>query len=204
MPFGRRGMKPRFFASPAEWRRWLAAHHDNENEVWVGFYKKASGRPSISWPESVDEALCFGWIDGIRKSLDELSYVIRFTPRRAGSTWSAVNVRRVKELTKGRRMRQPGVRAYRVRTDEKTAVYSFEQRRTVTLPAPYEREFRTNEPAWRFFTAQAPWYQRTCTWWVITAKREETRLKRLRTLIANSAHSRTIGPMMRTRAVSKR
>ena len=101
-------------------------------------------------------------------------------------------------------MRQPGLRAYRARTNDKTAVYSFEQRRTVTLPALYEREFKTNQPAWRFFTAQAPWYQRTCTWWVITAKREETRLKRLRTLIADSAHSRTIGPMMRTRAVSKR
>lgn len=186
-------MKPLFFPTPRDWRQWLAKHHASTGELWVGFYKRGSGKPSITWPESVDEALCVGWIDGIRKRLDDESYVIRFTPRRPGSIWSAVNVRRVGELTRRRRMRPAGTRAFEARTKKKSAVYSFEQRKTVKLPAAYARRFKEDPAAWRFFSEQAPWYQRTTTWWVISARREETRLKRLATLIADSAAGRRIG-----------
>ena len=193
-------MKPLFFASPAEWRRWLSAHHARKDELWVGFHKRSTGRPSLTWPESVDEALCFGWIDGLRKSLDAERYMIRFTPRRAGSIWSAVNVRRVAELTKRRRMRAAGVRAFKARSAAKTAVYSFEQRKNPRLPSAYAKRFKANAGAWRFFTSQAPWYQRTMTWWVISAKQEPTRLKRLARLIDDSANGRRIDPMKPTSA----
>ena len=190
-------MTPRFFATPAEWRRWLAAHHARADEIWVGFHKRATGKPSLTWPQSVAEALCFGWIDGLRKRVDDESYMIRFTRRRPGSTWSAVNVRRVGELINGGRMRAAGLRAFEKRLEHKTAIYSFEQRKQATLPAAYLREFRSNATAWRFFTSQAPWYQRTATGWVISAKREETRRKRLQTLIEDSAQGRAIGPLRR-------
>jgi len=193
-------VKPLFFASPAEWRRWLSAHHARKDELWVGFHKRSTGRPSLTWPESVDEALCFGWIDGLRKSLDAERYMIRFTPRRAGSIWSAVNVRRVAELTKRRRMRAAGVRAFKARSAAKTAVYSFEQRKNPRLPPAYAKRFKANAGAWRFFTSQAPWYQRTMTWWVISAKQEPTRLKRLARLIDDSANGRRINPMKPTSA----
>jgi uncharacterized protein YdeI (YjbR/CyaY-like superfamily) len=188
-------VEPLFFASPAEWRRWLAAHYKSAHELWVGFHKRASGTPSITWPEAVDEALCYGWIDGLRKSIDSRRYKIRFTPRRAGSIWSAVNVRRVKELTRRRRMRAAGVRAYRARTPAKTAIYSFEQRSKATLPPAYRRQLEANATAWRFFQSQAPWYQRTAIFWVISAKREETQHKRLRILIEDSARKSRIGPL---------
>jgi len=193
-------VKPLFFASPAEWRRWLSAHHARKDELWVGFHKRSTGRPSLTWPESVDEALCFGWIDGLRKSLDAERYMIRFTPRRAGSIWSAVNVRRVAELTKRRRMRAAGVRAFKARSAAKTAVYSFEQRKNPRLPPAYAKRFKANAGAWRFFTSQAPWYQRTMTWWVISAKQELTRLKRLARLIDDSTNGRRINPMKPTSA----
>ncbi len=188
-------MRPRFFATPADWRRWLSAHHADTGELWVGFYKRSTGKPSITWPESVDEALCFGWIDGVRVSVNDESYAIRFTPRRPGSTWSAVNVRRVAELTKLGRMRRAGLRAYEARLAHKTAIYSFEQRRTLKMPPRYEREIKANADAWRFFSAQAPWYQRTATYWIISAKKEETRRKRLAALIADSARGERIGPL---------
>ncbi|OLC49600.1 MAG: bacteriocin-protection protein [Acidobacteria bacterium 13_1_40CM_65_14] len=193
-------MKPLFFASPAEWRRWLVAHHARKDELWVGFHKRSTGKPSLTWPESVDEALCFGWIDGLRKSVDAERYMIRFTPRRTGSIWSAVNVRRVAELTKRRRMRAAGVRAFKARSAAKTAIYSFEQRKTARLPPAYMKQFKANAAAWRFFTAQAPWYQRTTTWWVISAKQEPTRLKRLARLIDDSANGRRIDLMKPTNA----
>lgn len=191
-------MKPLFFASPVQWRRWLATHHARKDEVLVGFYKRSSGRPSITWPESVDEALCCGWIDGIRRNLDAESYTIRFTPRRQGSIWSAVNVRRVAELTKRKRMRAAGLRAFAARIKAKTAIYSFEQRKKARLPPAYAKRFKANAAAWRFFSARPPWYQRTATYWVISAKQEETRLRRLAALIDASAHGRIIGPMTRS------
>lgn len=191
-------MKPRFFATPARFRAWLARNHARARELWVGFYKKASGRPSITWPESVGEALCFGWIDGLRRSVDGDSYAIRFTPRKPDSTWSAINVKRASELARQGRMSPAGLAAFRKRTAENTAVHSFEQRRAAKLEAAQERRFRANAKAWTFFQAQAPWYRRTATWWVVSAKREETRDRRLATLIADSARGRAVPPLGRT------
>ena len=193
-------MKLLFFASPVTWRRWLTDHHDTRDEVWVGLYKKGSGRPSITWPEAVDAALCFGWIDGIRKSVNDVSYAIRFTPRRPDSIWSAVNTKRFTELTRRGLVRPAGLRACRHRTQHTSEVYSYEQRQGARLTRAYERTLRANTAAWRFFEAQAPWYRRTASWWVISAKREETRLKRLATLIDDSAHGRTIAPLTRKKA----
>ena len=189
-----------FFATPAEWREWLAEHHARAVEAWVGFYKVDSGRPSLTWREAVDEALCFGWIDGLRRSIDETSYSNRFTPRRPTSTWSLVNVRRVAELTKSGRMQPAGLKAYANRTEDKTGIYTFEQSREAPLPEAYADRFRSNRPAWAFFKKQAPWYQRTAVRWVLDAKREETRGKRLAILIADSAEGRTIALLTRKKA----
>ena len=186
-----------FFATPEEFRAWLEAHHDDARELWVGFHKKGSGRPSITWPESVDEALCFGWIDGVRKSLGPDSYAIRFTPRKARSTWSAVNIRRAQELAAEGRMRPAGLKAFEARTDDRSAIYAYEQRQDAKLAPEHEREFRANERAWSFFQAQPPWYRKTAIWWVVSAKREETRRKRLRTLIDDSANGRTLRHLTR-------
>ena len=182
----------KFFATPADFRLWLAANHENAQELWVGFYKKETGCPSITWPESVDEALCFGWIDGIRKRLDEESYVIRFTPRKARSIWSAVNIGRVAELAREGRMQPAGIAAFKRRADDKSAIYSYEQRKRAAFDEAAERQFRANAKAWEFFQAQPPWYRKTATYTVISAKREETRQKRLAALIADSAAGRRI------------
>jgi uncharacterized protein YdeI (YjbR/CyaY-like superfamily) len=190
-------MKPRYFASPADWRDWLSRNHESCPELWVGFYKKGSGRASITWPESVDQALCFGWIDGIRKSVDSDRYVIRFTPRRAGSIWSAVNVKRVTALTKAGLMQPAGLAAFAGKTAAKSGIYAYEQEKAATLGREYEKLFREQPDAWAFFSAQPPWYRRTCTHWVIRAKKEETRLRRLKALIADSAQERRIQPLTR-------
>jgi uncharacterized protein YdeI (YjbR/CyaY-like superfamily) len=184
-----------FFATPAEFRAWLEAHHNQSTELWVGFHKKGSGLPSMTWPEAVDEALCFGWIDGVRKSLGETSYVIRFTPRKARSTWSAVNIARVKELAAVGRMRPTGLRAFETRTEEKSGIYSYEQGDLPELDDIYERQFRANHGAWEFFQAQAGSYRKAAIWWVVSAKREETRQKRLRTLIDHSAAGRRLASL---------
>jgi uncharacterized protein YdeI (YjbR/CyaY-like superfamily) len=189
-----------YFESPAAWRRWLAEHHADTNELWVGFHKRATGRPTLTWPESVDEALCFGWIDGLRKRVDAERYKIRFTPRRPGSIWSAVNVRRVGELTKSKRMRAAGVRAFKARLEAKTAIYSFEQRDKAKLPPAYAKKFKENDVAWRFFIAQAPSYQRIGAWFVISAKQEPTRLRRLDVLIRESAVGRKLGMTTRIKS----
>ena len=188
-------MKPRFFATPSEFRSWFDKHHDKTRELWVGFYKKSSGRPSITWPESVDAALCLGWIDGIRKSIDGTSYAIRFTPRKPDSTWSTVNVKRVRELTRLGLMRPADLKAFELR--KKSGTYSYEQRNAAKLDDSFKRKFRANEKAWDFFQAQPPWYRRTAIWWIISAKKEETRRKRLATLIDDSARGRTIRPLTR-------
>lgn len=184
-------MKPTFFKSPNEFRRWLDEHHATAQEFWVGFYKKASGKPSISWPESVDEALCFGWIDGIRKSVDDESYAIRFTPRKPRSIWSAVNIRRVEELESQGRMRPSGRKAFEARVENRSGVYSYEQR-SAELDGDYGEEFRRNEEAWRFFQAQPASYRKAANWWVLSAKKEETRVRRLGKLIEDSAAGRRI------------
>lgn len=194
-------LKPRFFASPSAWRAWLEEHHADTEELWVGLYKRDSGRPSITWPEAVDGALCFGWIDGLRKSIDDISYKIRFTPRKPRSVWSAVNVKRASELSNTGLMHPAGLAAFQKCDEKRSAIYSYEQRKRAKLPAGYESKFRINPDAWAFFHAQPPGYQRICSWWVISAKKEETRLKRLAALIEHSAHQRKIPALSRpTRA----
>jgi uncharacterized protein YdeI (YjbR/CyaY-like superfamily) len=179
-------MNPTFFRSPVELRTWFAKHHATAKELWVGYYKKGTGEPSITWPESVDEALCVGWIDGIRKTVDERSYKIRFTPRQRTSTWSAVNIKRVQVLLDEGRMQPAGLAAFEARRENKSGIYSYEQR-SDRLAEPYERVLRKNEAAWTFFQSQRPGYRKAAGWWVVSAKREETRLKRLEQLVELSA-----------------
>jgi uncharacterized protein YdeI (YjbR/CyaY-like superfamily) len=193
---------PTFFATPAAFRRWLARHHDITAELWVGFYKKATGKPSITWPEAVDELLCFGWIDGVRRSLDARSYAIRITPRRPGSIWSIVNTRRAEELLRCGLMDTAGVMAFCGRDKEKSERYSFERLRVRLRPA-HRKQFRANLSAWDYFQSQPPGYRKTATWWVLSAKQETTQQKRLSTLIADSAAGRRIGPLRRNRDTTR-
>ena len=188
----------KFFKSPAEFRKWLEKNHTSAQELWVGYYKKGTGKPSMTWPESVDEALCFGWIDGIRKSVEETSYTIRFTPRKRGSNWSAVNIGRVKELTETGRMRPAGLEAFERRLEDRSRVYTYEQR-DATLDDAYERKLKANAKAWRFFQAQSPRYRKLASHWIMSAKRDETRLKRLDKLIADSALEQSFSPQLRTK-----
>ena len=193
-------MKPTFFATPADFRKWLEKNHDTAPELLVGFYKKDSGKPSITWPESVDEALCFGWIDGIRRRIDDESYSIRFTPRRARSIWSNVNTKRVAVLTKEGRMHPAGLAAFKARDPNRSGIYAFEQRKKdQQLDAAYEAKLKANKKAWAFFQSQAPYYRRMMSLWVMSAKKEETRLQRLAALIDDSAAGRRVGLMGETR-----
>jgi uncharacterized protein YdeI (YjbR/CyaY-like superfamily) len=184
--------KPRFFPTLADWRSWLEKHHADVEEFWVGFYKRGSCRPSITWPESVDGALCFGWIDGLRKTIDATSYKIRFTPRQPRSIWSAINIKRAKELSSQGLMHQAGLAAFEKRDGGRSAVYAYEQRKTAKLPPEFEKQFRAKAKAWSFFQTQPPWYQRTSTYWVVSAKKEETQTKRLAILIDCSARNQNI------------
>jgi uncharacterized protein YdeI (YjbR/CyaY-like superfamily) len=188
-------LKPTFFATPQEFRAWLEDNHETATELLVGLHKKGSGKPSITWPESVEEALCFGWIDGVRRSLDHESYTIRFSPRKPNSTWSRVNLEKVEELRRRERMRPAGLRVYEERREAKTGVYSYEQREAAELPAEYEERLRANRAAWDFWTARPPWYRRAAVWWVVSAKKEETRERRLARLIEDSASGRTVPPL---------
>jgi uncharacterized protein YdeI (YjbR/CyaY-like superfamily) len=188
-------VKPRFFGTDTELREWLENNHATASELLVGFYKRGSGKPSITWSELVDEELCFGWIDGIRQGIDDISYSNRITPRAARSTWSAINIARAKELIALGRMRPAGLKAFERRTDERSAIYSYEQRKTARFDAAADRTFRANKKAWAFFERQAPSYRRAATWWVISAKRQETQEKRLATLIRDSQSGRTVGPL---------
>jgi len=190
-------MKPKFFPSPADFRRWLERNHGSESELWVGFHKKGTGKPSITWPESVDEALCFGWIDGIRKTLDAESYVIRFTPRRSGSNWSLVNTRRAGELISSGLMQADGKRVFEARDPAKSGVYSFEQKTPATLTPAAKKRFMANKRAWKFFESQPPGYRNTAIRWVVSAKQEATRERRLAILIKDSAEGRRIAPLRR-------
>src|SRR5262252_5983161 len=146
--------KPKFFPTAADWRTWLEENHASREELWVGFYKRDSGRPSITWPESVDGALCFGWIDGVRKSIDATSYKIRFTPRKPRSIWSAINIKRAKELSKQGLMHSAGLAAFEKRDGDRSAIYAYEQRKTAKLPLDFQRQFRKQPEAWKFFRAQ--------------------------------------------------
>ena len=186
-------MPIKFFKTALAFRKWLQSHHASAKELWVGFYKKGSGRPSITWPQSVDEALCVGWIDGIRKSLDNESYMIRFSPRKPGSVWSAVNMRNVERLIKEQRMTPVGLKAYEARKEYRSGIYSYEQR-SPELIEPYLTKLKRNQAAWNFFHAQPPSYRKVMNWWIVSARKEETRVKRLEQLIEVSAQ----GKRMRT------
>lgn len=184
-------MKITYFRSPAELRKWFAKHPAAETELWVGYYKKDSGKPSITWPESVDEALCVGWIDGIRKSVDEDRYIIRFTPRKRTSVWSSVNIKRAKELISEGLMQTSGLAAFQARRENKSGIYAYEQR-SADLPEPYLTLLMKNKAAWSFFQLQAPSYRKTLMWWIVSARKEETRLNRLKKLIEESAAGRRL------------
>jgi len=179
-------MPPTFFATPAHFRSWLEAHHATATELLVGFYKRGSGKASITWPESVDQALCFGWIDGVRKRVDDESYTIRFTPRKRGSIWSAVNIGRATELIEQGLMAPAGLRAFEARSEEKSRIYAYERETASFAPAD-EKRFRANRAAWKWFGEQPAGYRRVITYWVVSAKRLETRTRRLATLIDASA-----------------
>lgn len=179
-------MTPTFFPTATAFRRWLQAHHASETELLVGFHKTDSGKPSMTWPESVDEALCFGWIDSVRRSLDADSYTIRFTPRKARSIWSAVNIAKVHALIAAGRMRPAGMRAWEARSDARSEVYAFE-RKAATLSEEELAKFKRRAKAWAFFEAQPAGYRRIAMHWVSSAKRAETRTKRFAQLVADSA-----------------
>ncbi|HYW14476.1 MAG TPA: YdeI/OmpD-associated family protein [Longimicrobium sp.] len=192
-------MELTFFPTPEDFRAWLDANHERETELLVGFYKKGTGKPSITWPESVDEALCYGWIDGVRRRVDEEAYSIRFTPRKLKSTWSAVNIGRVGELTELGRMQPAGLKAFHAREESNSRIYAYEKEAVGFDPALEER-FRANEKAWNFFHAQPPGYRRTSTHWVVSAKQEVTRLRRLDKLITDSGQERRLDEVTSPRA----
>lgn len=184
-------MKPTFFKTAAEFRAWLQKHHQTKPELIVGFYRKDSGKPSITWQESVDEALCFGWIDGIRRKHSEIAYSNRFTPRRPTSNWSAINIARVAELTRLGRMTAAGLAAFAKRQERKSRIYTYEQKHDeVRFPPELEKKFRANKKAWAFFQTLPPYYRRGETRWVSSAKGEETRLRRLGKVIEACANQR--------------
>jgi uncharacterized protein YdeI (YjbR/CyaY-like superfamily) len=180
-------VKPRFFAAPEDFRAWLAENHARAEELLVGFHKKGSGKPSIDWPQSVDEALCFGWIDGVRRSLGEHSYTIRCTPRRPGSTWSSINIKRVAALRRARRMQPAGLAAYQRRSADRSAIYAYEQRASAKLAAPELRQFKAVRAAWEFFEGLAPSYRHKALYWVTSARKPETRKSRLARVIDMAA-----------------
>jgi uncharacterized protein YdeI (YjbR/CyaY-like superfamily) len=180
-----------YFESRAALRKWFATNHGKQRELWIGFYKKHTGKPTVTYPEAVDEALCIGWIDGVRKRVDDERYTNRFTPRKPGSYWSAVNTKRATELKTLGRMKRPGLAAFDARDRAKTRRYSFE-RETASFSPDHERLFKMNTQAWEFFQRQPPSYRRTLTWWVVSAAKDETRMKRLRKLIEASAAARRV------------
>lgn len=188
-------MKARLFSEAAKFRQWLERNHDGAEELWVGIYNQRASETSITYRGAVDEALCFGWIDGIRKSVNEKTYVVRFTPRKPRSYWSTVNMRRFEELKKLGKLEPPGLTAFENRSQE-SGKYSFENR-TQKLDAAMEKQFKSNRKAWEFFSVQAPWYRRTSIFWVVSAKREETRLKRLGTLIKDSENGQRLAQLKR-------
>jgi uncharacterized protein YdeI (YjbR/CyaY-like superfamily) len=192
---------PVFFETASDLRRWLAANHETSDALWVGLYRVGSGRKSVTWPEVVDEALCFGWIDGIRQSIDATSYKNRITPRRKGSNWSAINIARVAALEAAGRMHPAGRRAFEGRDPARAAQYSYE-RASATLDDAAEALFRANGAAWAWFEQAPPSYRRAATHWVTSAVKPETRARRLRTLIADAAAGRTVKPLTPPRSAT--
>ena len=184
-------MKPKFFPVQEDFRRWLEENHDKETELIVGFYRVGSGKESMTWSEAVDQALCFGWIDGVRRKVDEESYSNRFTPRRANSNWSAVNIKKVEDLTRQGLMKPAGIAAFEKRKDERSAVYTYENDAKL-FSDDFEKRFRANEQAWQFFETQANWYKKQLTGWVRSAKQEATRERRLEKLIAECENEKKL------------
>ena len=185
-------MTPVFFPQQSDFRKWLTKNHKKESELVVGFYKVNSGKPSITWSQSVDEALCFGWIDGVRRTIDEDSYSIRFTPRRPTSIWSAININKVEQLTKQGLMKPAGLAIFKLRKEEKSNVYSHEKE-TAQLPGELKTIFKKNKRAWDYFNNQAPSYKKVIIHWITTAKQKETQLRRLNKVMAESEqHKRVI------------
>jgi uncharacterized protein YdeI (YjbR/CyaY-like superfamily) len=186
-----------FFKTRSALRAWFEKHHNSANELWMGFYKKDSGKTCATYEEAIYEALCFGWIDGVRKGIDKICYTNRFTPRKKKSTWSAINIKRVGELKKLVLMKPAGIKAFEDRGASNTNLYSFEQRENPKLPAAFAKKFKTNKKAWKHFSSQSPWCQRTSIWLVISAKQEVTKLKRLNELIKHSENESTIPQLTR-------
>ena len=184
-------MKPTFFADQSDFRKWLEKNHKKKTELLVGFYKVGSGKPSMSWSQSVDQALCFGWIDGIRKSIDENSYSIRFTPRKAGSIWSAINIKKVNELKRKGLMRPAGIASFEKRKENKSRIYSYEKEPVKLLPS-YEKKFKASKKAWAFFASLSPSYKKLGVHWVMDAKQEKTQMSRLEKLIKESESGRKL------------
>ncbi|HWB27022.1 MAG TPA: YdeI/OmpD-associated family protein [Chitinophagaceae bacterium] len=184
-------MNPTFFTKQVDFRKWLEKNHAKADELYVGFYKVGSGKESITWPQSVEEALCFGWIDGVRKSIDEESYYIRFTPRKPGSIWSAINIKKIEELSKLGVMTPAGIDAYNKRAENKSKIYSYENA-PATLHKDYEKQFKANSKAWKFFQLQPAWYKRTAVHLVMQAKQPATQQKRLEQLIKDSEAGKKI------------
>jgi uncharacterized protein YdeI (YjbR/CyaY-like superfamily) len=187
-------MKPIFFARQSDFRKWFEKNHLKEKELLVGFYKTGSGKPSITWPQSVDEALCFGWIDGIRRSIDEESYSIRFTPRKPKSIWSAVNIKKAEELISKGLMKPEGLAAFEKKEDHRSKIYSYEKSPSI-LPSDFEKKLKANKKAWKYFQSLAPSFQKLSIHWVMSAKQEKTKLARLERLIADSESGSKIKPL---------
>ncbi len=189
-------MNPIFFPTQLDFRKWLEKNHNKETEIIVGYYKVDSGKPSLTWSESVDQAICFGWIDGIRRSIDDESYSIRFTPRKPKSIWSAINIKKVEDLTKLGLMKPEGIIAFSKREENKSKIYSHENE-PVKFNSKFEKQFKTNKIAWEFFKSQSPSYQKTLTHWVMSAKQEITKSNRLNTLIKDSKAEKKVGQFYR-------
>lgn len=191
-------MEPIFFKNSIAFRKWLEKNHSKAKELLVGYYKKGTGKPSMTWSESVDQALCFGWIDGVRRKIDDETYMIRFTPRRQGSIWSAVNINKVAVLSEAGLMHASGIAAYEKREDKKSKIYSFEQKpEHIVLPSAFDTVFKKHQQAWAYFQTTPLSYQQPAIWWVISAKQEATKLKRLQSLIDDSAAGQRVKHLRR-------
>jgi uncharacterized protein YdeI (YjbR/CyaY-like superfamily) len=196
-------MQPTFFKSSTDFRQWLEDNSAQSSELWVGYFKVGSGKAGLTWPESVDHALCYGWIDGIRRSIDEARYMIRFTPRKPTSTWSAVNIKRVEILMGQGLMRAAGLAAYKARRENKIGIYSYEQRPS-QLPAPYDSVLAKNARALKFFAGEPASYRRAAIWWIVSVKKEETRRQRLKQLVADSSREKRIKQFLSPKDTSLR
>jgi len=184
-------VQPVFFSNQSDFRKWLEKNHSKATELFVGFYKVDSGKPSMTWSQSVDQAICFGWIDGVRKSIDTESYFIRFTPRKPTSIWSAINIKKVEELSKQGLMQPAGLASFKLKKEHKSKIYAYEKE-AVKLSAGFEKKFKANKRAWEFFQSLPPSYHKSALDWVMSAKQETTSIKRLDELITDSEAGRKI------------